>query len=371
MNLSVQDLSRLEVASRVLVSPLVASDPQSWLAEAGEAVRDAVGGSAVVLQMPPGPGNTAFFSLDAAEVATGSLAFLQAFTTDALYFTDPVVNVWHHLRRARQFNVFSWDENMRMVMEQGLNPDDSPIVKEVLEGNRFFDFTGMIGDLPGGETMIWVLQNRRDSFRLKEQTTDLLRVLHPAFKAGLAHLAQFGARHAALDVMDEPVALFSTDGRELHRNPALERLLGSDAHRAAVDTRMARMGRTMSAHARQRPVGLPAFPAEQVETPQGTYTLRASLLPAGSFGPEQAVLVSVQSSATPALPAPDDVRQRFGLTRREAEVALLLAEGLSNAQMAERLFVSPHTARHHVENVMGKLEVVSRAAVATRLIGAA
>jgi DNA-binding CsgD family transcriptional regulator len=49
-----------------------------------------------------------------------------------------------------------------------------------------------------------------------------------------------------------------------------------------------------------------------------------------------------------------------GLTRREAEVAALLAQGLSNAGIAERLVLSPRTVEHHVAAVLGKLEVGSR-----------
>jgi DNA-binding CsgD family transcriptional regulator/tetratricopeptide (TPR) repeat protein len=49
-----------------------------------------------------------------------------------------------------------------------------------------------------------------------------------------------------------------------------------------------------------------------------------------------------------------------GLTRREAEVAALLAQGLSNAAIAERLVLSPRTVEHHVAAVMAKLEVASR-----------
>jgi DNA-binding CsgD family transcriptional regulator len=52
-----------------------------------------------------------------------------------------------------------------------------------------------------------------------------------------------------------------------------------------------------------------------------------------------------------------------GLTRREAEVAALLAEGLSNAAIADRLVLSPRTVEHHVAAVMAKLDVPSRHAV--------
>ena len=40
------------------------------------------------------------------------------------------------------------------------------------------------------------------------------------------------------------------------------------------------------------------------------------------------------------------------LTRREQEVAALLAEGLSNAEVARRLYISPKTAAVHVSNIL-------------------
>ena len=50
-----------------------------------------------------------------------------------------------------------------------------------------------------------------------------------------------------------------------------------------------------------------------------------------------------------------------GLTTRQLEVLELLAEGLSNAEIARRLFTSPKTVEHHVSAVLAKLEVHSRA----------
>ena len=48
------------------------------------------------------------------------------------------------------------------------------------------------------------------------------------------------------------------------------------------------------------------------------------------------------------------------LTPREREVLALLAEGLDNHAIGERLFISPDTARAHVVKVLAKLEVDSR-----------
>ncbi|MBI5087838.1 MAG: hypothetical protein HZB15_02915 [Actinobacteria bacterium] len=52
------------------------------------------------------------------------------------------------------------------------------------------------------------------------------------------------------------------------------------------------------------------------------------------------------------------------LTARESEVAALIAEGLTNGQLAERLFISPKTAAVHVSNILAKLGLASRAEVA-------
>ena len=67
-------------------------------------------------------------------------------------------------------------------------------------------------------------------------------------------------------------------------------------------------------------------------------------------------------AALPRGSSPRRLAREFHLTAREQEVAVLLAEGLSNAQVAEALRVSTHTARHHTESVLLKLGVHSRAA---------
>jgi two-component system, NarL family, nitrate/nitrite response regulator NarL len=59
----------------------------------------------------------------------------------------------------------------------------------------------------------------------------------------------------------------------------------------------------------------------------------------------------------PAPPAASDVEP---LTPREAEVLALLAEGLANKSIAQRLGVSERTAKFHVESILGKLGAENR-----------
>jgi DNA-binding NarL/FixJ family response regulator len=53
------------------------------------------------------------------------------------------------------------------------------------------------------------------------------------------------------------------------------------------------------------------------------------------------------------------------LTRRQREIAALIAEGLSNKQIARRLSIEPATVKNHVHNILAKLGVTHRDEVAT------
>jgi DNA-binding CsgD family transcriptional regulator len=82
---------------------------------------------------------------------------------------------------------------------------------------------------------------------------------------------------------------------------------------------------------------------------------------------EQAGPVSAQP---PRGGAPADRPAVFSLTAREQEVLGLLAEGMTNAQLAEALFISERTANRHVSNIFLKLGVHNRTQAARAAVAA-
>jgi DNA-binding NarL/FixJ family response regulator len=60
----------------------------------------------------------------------------------------------------------------------------------------------------------------------------------------------------------------------------------------------------------------------------------------------------------------DDPPRTGGLSAREEEVARLVAEGLTNREIGQRLFISERTAQNHVQHILTKLDFTSRAQIA-------
>jgi tetratricopeptide (TPR) repeat protein len=87
--------------------------------------------------------------------------------------------------------------------------------------------------------------------------------------------------------------------------------------------------------------------------------------------PDENLRAKFLSSALPLLPRPHPLTPRRatrlafgGLTEREREVAILLAEGKSNREIAERLVVGIRTVEVHVSSILSKLGFTSRAQIA-------
>jgi HD-GYP domain-containing protein (c-di-GMP phosphodiesterase class II)/DNA-binding CsgD family transcriptional regulator len=78
----------------------------------------------------------------------------------------------------------------------------------------------------------------------------------------------------------------------------------------------------------------------------------------------RAVLVAAGHGEPRGGPSGKRPRNPGGLTRREVDVLRLAARGLTTRDIADRLYISPKTADHHIQHIYGKIGVSTRAAAA-------
>lgn len=179
----------------------------------------------------------------------------------------------------------------------------------------------------------------------------------PASAAGRASIL------AALDAMGHCLGVYSVGGILLRQTSPLERLIDQSPRRddllgliQAAITEVVGMSRRMDWR--------DALPATSMRDTH--YVVEAAIYqPADDIY----VLVNVaQREVPPSRMTDEQLRERYRLTSAEIRVARLLAEMKSNKAIACALQVSEHTARHHTEHVLRKLEVRSRNAVAEKLL---
>lgn len=369
VTLTPTDLAHCEALSRTLLSPLAAPSINDWRRDVGRAVRTLFRGDAVLFLLPGADGLV--YSDDAPTVASAFASYLTTTPDGLLSVADPVLGPWAENRRRAGLDVFDRQANAQLVVQAGHDPFESPLIHDVLLKNGLTDYEALFTNAGGGEALLWILREKPGTSPFGARSTEVLRTFLPAFRAGLDALGRLTAHRTALDAIREPLAVYGLDGRELFRTAALGALLREEPEQD-------RLREGMQLAAAQAPrlylpgaeLGGASFaPATRtVSTQRGLYTLRATVIGAGLFSGDESVMVAVDAPAAPSVPAPNVLAQRFGLTRREAEVAGLLGEGCTNAAVAERLFISPHTAKRHVERVLDKLGVPSRAGVLSRLL---
>jgi predicted ATPase/DNA-binding CsgD family transcriptional regulator len=130
-------------------------------------------------------------------------------------------------------------------------------------------------------------------------------------------------------------------------------------------------------------IGAPMYPVHRASYEQalaharttlGEQVFRGAWAEGRSLTPEQVLATPhttpvparvPPTSPPPAAPAKKPVTFPAGLTAREVEVLRLIAQGWTDAQIAEHLVISPRTVNHHTTSLYSKLNVSSRAA-ATR-----
>ena len=207
----------------------------------------------------------------------------------------------------------------------------------------------MAGDGPQVHAVQLTLSLGTRGRSVTERHLAIARLLQPALAVGVR---SHGVLQEARDRLSEAVdgtgaACLVADrgGAVAHRTPALETLLAREPDREAVVAEAVRVGRSFW-------TATPVVQSTAVGR-RGPYRLMATEV---GDGADRFCVVRVERPEERARPSAD-VAGRLGLTPRQAEVAVLLADRMSNREIAAALAVSVHTARHHVEAVLDRLGV--------------
>jgi len=369
------DLQRLSAASEALLSPLAGPSPELWQRQVAASMRELFGVTHAMFVIPES--GRARFVCDTADTAT--LRGLVELTTadrrsGRLRAKDPLVDSWFERRSAQRVEVYNERLNDQMLDHR---LDRSLMVMDVLRPGGFHNFIGFMTARPGHELMLFMGYERGRRSRFGESELAVLGALLPALRSGHYALTTFGMRRSALaatlDAMSEAMMLVGSDGRELHRNPALRRAVSGEPEGERVAGEMLAAARALvlplQRIVRERRGRTDAAAERVVTTRLKRYTARATHLPSQLLGDDRCVLVSLECPTADALDDPSGISSRYGLTRREAEVAAALARRFSNAEIAQALGISPNTALRHTERVLAKLGVHTRLDVAARLRG--
>jgi DNA-binding CsgD family transcriptional regulator len=172
----------------------------------------------------------------------------------------------------------------------------------------------------------------------------------------------------ALDTLDHCLAFYDHMGRLLHGSRAYLMELEAIEDAESLRRDISQFAQAISALAAVAQTGaaVQQFGKNHVSGSRGVYELQGTFVGVNLFGRGSTVLVAV----TPPAPDPfaaERLRRRFDMTRAQARVARFLASGLRNDEIAQRLCISSHTVRHHVERIRMKVGGHTRAAVAARL----
>jgi DNA-binding CsgD family transcriptional regulator/PAS domain-containing protein len=362
LTLTTADVARLQRTIGTLLSPLVHRDARSWAEASMREARALLGADQALMNVPEGAAPNGFGDGPwTAEAQRTYLEYYWQFDVGLadrrrelgleVYHTD-MIESWPEFSYTEFYN--DWCVRYRMEDSIGFG----------IEEGR--------GGIPA---LLHLYHDNRTQRPFGERGLMLLQLVLPAFKAGMHSWRQLAGQRAALGALidDLPLgsALCDETGRVVHLNPALTGLLAREADGDAISAGVKRMALSLAPQLARQAYGsrgdargecCATPPYREIATTSHRYRLSASLAPADLLGVRAYAMIVVECLTPEPLDA-TALRERFGLTAREAEVCVQLSGGLTNVAIAQRLGVKPFTARRHTEAVLRKLGVPNRAAV--------
>jgi DNA-binding CsgD family transcriptional regulator len=367
LTLSSEELVRLEKALSILLSPLDYQTTDGWRSAACRAVKELMGvGKAIFLLTSER--DRALFTEDVSDQALSEytayyyrLDEAAALMRNVTTYAESRVSICNRLnngeRRFLRSEIYhDWYHRHGMDDTVQMGFSEKPANYQTV--------------FPAADALLGCYDDRLNANSCGERGLALVRLLLPAFTAGVRTCIRVSSLKTVLartvDELVEGIMICERSGAIMHRNVALTRVLAEDPEGNRIQIEMEIVGRTLAsllagpAKSHQSGIGAPLL--REITTSRARYRIRGSMADDGLFGRGSAILVILEET-TPQFPSEQVLQQRFGLTRKEARVALLMGEGKSTEAIARSMFISSHTARHHAEQVRLKLGVKSRAEI--------
>jgi len=188
------------------------------------------------------------------------------------------------------------------------------------------------------------------------------------FQSSPAQATLPGAILSTLNALGVSVLVFDESIRLQHVTDAGSVLLARDGEAAVITDACARLARSTRLGAARDALTTAASDQSNADLRTSTtrYRLRACIQHSSPSEATKYVLVALERLTSVPV-SEEQLRLRFALTAAEARVTLLLADGLSNQEIALRLAISQSTARRHTERVFDKMGVKARSRVGAML----
>ena len=177
---------------------------------------------------------------------------------------------------------------------------------------------------------------------------------------------------SSLDEIDEGATILNPEGQLIWHNRAFDRLLveNREGHLlvAAVIEFAADYYHDLYAMDDHAPDESTVSMVRDVTIGRIDHELHSTLMPKGMLGQDSYLLCIVKRSASRWSSYEERLRQTWGLTDREAQVAVECLRGKKNLEIAEQLKISVETVNKHLDKVYLKAGVRGRAELASRLL---
>lgn len=374
LTLSDRDLKRLEEVQHALLSVLdEAGPPDAWCREVVDRVSALFRTERTMLLLPHRSGFEMEVHPDLERFKPVVRKALSAVEPGAIRYEGEQLDGAFQKRRQASLEVWT----NRALEELDERPmEEMPFYHEFMVPAGVTKGGGLAVSLPRGEAVLTTVPGYPDENPFGEEWLELARLMLPAFKSAARALQRREHRQdellRAVDGMGRALLVTEPADGKAHRNPALVGLLSRcpDPERLLeeVEALVECMSLLRRPPSKAEPSPPPDVGERKVTVDGAGYRLRGLYLRPGLVGRRAAVLVEVEET-TPRLPSEAELRKRFSLTSREAEVTLLLARGATNREAGDALGISPHTVRTHAQRIFRKLGVHTRKALALRLLG--